>query len=252
MATESPELSDSQSRSVAATIREHLARRRISRQRLADDARISVSTLEKALGGSRPFTLGTIVRLEEALGISLRPKSEREQPDQDSAFAPASLGAYAHPAVRWLEGNYLTLRPSFEVKGAIYAYRTEIAWNADAACLVFREAERLDAPFAQKGVVSLPNKSGHIYLHTNEDGQMRLAILARPLISGEIYGVLATLASGSGNHLSPAAAPLALIPLAASAKPELGRITDKSGSYAAYRKHLDHALAPDFVRLVGL
>jgi transcriptional regulator with XRE-family HTH domain len=252
MTTESPELSESQSQAIAVVIREHLARRRISRQRLADDAKISVSTLEKALSGSRPFTLATIVRLEEALGIGLRPKREDEPAADDKGFAPAMLGAYAHPAVRWLEGNYLTLRPSFEIKGAIYAYRTEIVWDADAACLIFREAERLDAPFAQKGVVSLPNKSGHIYLHTNEDGQMRLAILTRPLIGGEIYGVLATLVSGSGTQLSPAAAPIALIPMAVGAKPELGRIAEKTASYAAYRKHLDRALAPDFVRLVTL
>ena len=43
------QLSDAQSRSVAAVIREELARRRISRKRLADQAKISISTLEKAL-----------------------------------------------------------------------------------------------------------------------------------------------------------------------------------------------------------
>jgi hypothetical protein len=55
--TESVELSDAQSRGLAAKVREELARRRISRQRLADEAKISLSTLEKALNGSRPFTL---------------------------------------------------------------------------------------------------------------------------------------------------------------------------------------------------
>src|SRR2546427_8173232 len=66
------QLSDVQSRAVAALIREEIARRRISRQRLADQAKISISTLEKALAGRRPFTLATTVRLEEALGVSLR------------------------------------------------------------------------------------------------------------------------------------------------------------------------------------
>ena len=45
------QLSDEQSRSVAALVREQLARRRISRQHLADQAKISISTLEKALAG---------------------------------------------------------------------------------------------------------------------------------------------------------------------------------------------------------
>src|SRR3954470_12273038 len=66
------QLSDVQSRAVAALVREELARRRISRQRLADQAKISISTLEKALAGRRPFTLATTIRLEEALGVALR------------------------------------------------------------------------------------------------------------------------------------------------------------------------------------
>ncbi len=56
------ELSEGQSRKIAATIREELARRRISRQQIAEKAKLSISTLEKVLGGSRPFTLATTVR----------------------------------------------------------------------------------------------------------------------------------------------------------------------------------------------
>ena len=50
-------LSDEHSRQVADQIREELARRRMSRKGLADQAKISISTLEKALSGRRPFTL---------------------------------------------------------------------------------------------------------------------------------------------------------------------------------------------------
>ena len=66
------ELSVEGSEAVALIVREELARRRLSRQWLADAARVSLSTLEKALAGSRPFTLATVVRLEGALGTSLR------------------------------------------------------------------------------------------------------------------------------------------------------------------------------------
>ena len=75
------QLSDEQSREIAETIREELARRRISRQALAEQAKLSLSTLEKVLGGRRPFTLATTVRLEQALaphvevvGPSVTPK----------------------------------------------------------------------------------------------------------------------------------------------------------------------------------
>ncbi len=75
------ELSEEQSHAVAGLVREELARRRISRQFLADQARISLSTLEKALSGRRPFTLATLIRLEEALGVKLRhPEAESRPP----------------------------------------------------------------------------------------------------------------------------------------------------------------------------
>src|SRR5438094_5175274 len=94
------QLSDDQSRAVAALIREELARRRISRQRLADQAKISISTLEKALAGRRPFTLATTIRLEEALGVALRkPNSHAQTVIQTApahgALAPSDLGSYS-------------------------------------------------------------------------------------------------------------------------------------------------------------
>src|ERR1700680_2072627 len=104
------QLSDEQSRSVAALVREQLARRRISRKRLADQAKISISTLEKALSGRRPFTLATTIRLEEALGVSLR-RSKAEAPASalpPSGLAPGELGFYSRPGVTWIEGTYLT------------------------------------------------------------------------------------------------------------------------------------------------
>src|SRR5262249_42770456 len=157
-------------------IREELARRRISRQQLAEQAKLSLSTLEKALGGRRPFTLATTVRIEQALGVSLRvvldaPPSSAPKPAASGGdVAPDSLGSYSRRAVGWLEGNYITLRPSFGEKGAIYAYRTEISWDAAASSLIFRERERSDAAYAQFGEVAVPNQSGHIYLVTNRSG----------------------------------------------------------------------------------
>src|SRR5580704_19681074 len=88
-ALETSELSEAQSRELAAKVREELARRRMSRQRLANDAKISVSTLEKALSGSRPFTLATIIRLEEALRIKLRAPGAKDK----AADAPAAGSA---------------------------------------------------------------------------------------------------------------------------------------------------------------
>ena len=241
------ELPQAQSDAIAKMVREQLARRRLSRKRLADDARISLSTLEKVLNGSRGFTLATIVRLEQALGVALRAPDQPTAPSEIQA--PAELGAYSHAAVKMLEGAYLTLRPSFEVAGAVYAYRTDLRW--DGAKLVFAESERLDAANAQAGVVSVPIPSGHIYLSTNAEGQMRLAVLGRQLRSGEMYGLLTTLFSGSGAHLQPVAAPLALIPLAAIAPPGkdlFGRITPDHSRHGDYQRRLARVVENGFAR----
>src|SRR5260370_27335792 len=90
MPTPDTQLSAEQSRQVAETIREEIARRRISRQTLAEQAKLSLSTLEKVLGGRRPFTLATTVRLRQALGVSLR-----KTPDVPGGASPPADGRVA-------------------------------------------------------------------------------------------------------------------------------------------------------------
>ncbi len=240
MLTPDKQLSAEQSRQVAETIREEIARRRISRQSLAEQAKLSLSTLEKVLGGRRPFTLATTVRLEQALGVSLR-KAQAAQPvaaQVNGDIAPEGLGAYSRRSVAWLEGIYVTLRPSFGDRGAIYAYRTEIAWDATASSLLFRESEKLDAAYSHSGEVAVPNQSGHIYLVTNRHGQHRLITVSRPRISGEMYGIITTLLAGPGSMLTPIAAPIAFLPIKAIANPTLGRISPDDANHAIYREHL--------------
>jgi transcriptional regulator with XRE-family HTH domain len=236
------QLSAEQSRMVATIVREELARRHISRQHLAEQAKISISTLEKALGGRRPFTLATMVRLEQALGLSLRKSNGHggagSQPAANGDVAPEGLGSYSRRAGAWLEGNYLTLRPSFGDKSAIYAYRTEIAWDAKASCLMFRENERLDAAYTQFGEVAIPNQSGHIYLVTNRSGQHRLITVSRPTIAGEMYGVLTTLLAGRGSQLTPIAAPIAFVPMKAMPKATFGRVGPSDPNHAAYSQYI--------------
>ena len=242
------QLSAEQSQVVAAQVREELARRRISRQQLAEKAKISISTLEKALGGRRPFTLATIVRLEEALGLKLRkPNGDGNgESHSNGDVAPDNLGSYARRGVAWLAGGYLTLRPSFGEKDAIYAYRTEIIWDEAASCLIFREAERHDAAFTQFGEVSIPNQSGHIYLVTNRHGQYRLITVARPTITGEMHGILTTLLAGRGSQLTPIAAPIAFVPLRVMPDAVFGRISAKDAKFEIYRKYLQRTVEEPF------
>src|SRR5499427_2872699 len=247
MPTPDKQLSAEQSRQIAETIREEIARRRISRQSLAEQAKLSLSTLEKVLGGRRPFTLATTVRLEQALGVALRKGSDKTPPAAvNGEVSPDGLGAYSRRAVTWLEGTYITVRPSFGDKEAIYAYRTDIAWDAPSSSLLFREGERLDAAYTQYGEVAVPNQSGHIYLVTNRHGQHRLITVSRPTILGEMYGIITTLLAGRGSLLTPIAAPIAFLPIKQIAKPTLGRLTKEDANYAIYREHLRRTMEEPF------
>src|ERR1700722_8038881 len=240
------QLSAEQSRLVAAIIREQLARRRMSRQHLADQAKISISTLEKALSGRRPFTLATTVRLEEALGVALRKGDSGELGAAPANLAPGHLGFYSRPAVSWIEGSYVTLRPSFSDPQAIFAYRTEICWDDGVSSLIFRESERVDAEFSQQGLVSVPHQSGHIYLVTNRQGQYRLVIISRPTINREMFGIMTTLRVGRGSELMPVSGPIAYVPLGALPKAEFGRIPAGHSCHQQYRKLLRRTVEESF------
>ena len=240
------DLSAEENRIISAAIREELARRRLTRQHLADLAKLSLSTLEKALSGQRSFTLATVVRLEEALQKPLR----KARSNGDGALAPETLGSYSRPAVKWLEGSYLTLRPSFSVPKGVYAYRTEITWDYALSHLVFRESDRLDTAYKQEGAVSVPHQSGYIYLVTNKLGQHRMATLSRPMIGGEMFGLLATLQSGKGASLVPIAVPIVLAPVRNFGETiRFGLIRPEDDLYAPYEKLLRRCVNEPFVVL---
>lgn len=224
---------------IVLQVREELARRRLSRQWLADQAKVSLSTLEKALSGRRPFTLTTVVRLEEALGIGLRNRSNGHESKAAGVFAPEEMGAYARPAVRWLEGEYLTLRPSFSEAGALFAYLTAIQWDEEKGYLTFSETQRVDRDYAQQGFVCFPHLSGHIYLVTAYSGQYRMALLNRPSNGGTLTGVLTTLVTGRGAELTPAGAPIALLPIGGQSEPQLGVVKPGDRCYDSYRECVD-------------
>lgn len=245
------ELQAAENTAIAGSLREELARRRISRQALADMARISLSTLEKALSGSRPFSLATVVRIEDVLGTSLRPHAESVPPPRDALLAPEHMGSYSRPAVRWIEGAYLTLRPAFSEPGAIYAYLTRITWDERKGHLAFAESERADSAFTQAGFVSMPNLSGHTYLVTSEEGQYRLIMLGRGTRERRMFGLLSTLQAGSGSQLLPVACPIALVPLEQIETPRFGVLSPGVADHAAYQDILDRAVASDFCRWHG-
>ena len=100
----------------------------------------------------------------------------------------------------------------------------------------FTKANGRTRPITQFGEVAVPNQSGHIYLVTNRHGQYRLITLARPAISGEMYGIITTLLAGRGSLLTPIAAPIAYLPIKMVASPSFGRISTDDANYTPYRR----------------
>ncbi len=247
-------LGDIDTQEIGQAVREELARRRMSRQTLADLAKLSISTLEKALSGRRPFTLATVIRLEEALGVALRHTAVENiipAAPAPSGFAPESLGGYARGSVQWLEGRYVTVRPTFGDQPGLFSYLTTIRWDEQVGHLLFEESQRVDVSFSQKGQVSFPTMSGHIYLVTSVSGQYRMAVMGRPLISGILYGILSSLMAASGTHLLPVSVPLVMIPWALDSTrgdPAFGPIENGHPAYERYRNELDAVISKGYAR----
>src|SRR5204862_6228003 len=123
---------------------------------------------------------------------------------------------------------------------------TEICWDDIFSSLIFRESERVDADYAQQGLVSVPNQSGFIYFVTNRQGQYRLVIMSRVAISGEMFGIMTTLQSGRGAELTPVSVPIAYVPVKPQVPAEYGRIASDHACYARYRAYLKRTLAEQF------
>lgn len=246
------DLTAAASRAMAERVREALARKRMSREALAHAAGISLSTLEKALAGSRPFTLSTLIRLEEALGVSLRADGAASPATAKAAdHAPDHLGGYSRVAVAWMVGGYITLRPSFTDPQAVYAYRTEIAWDETKGNLTFQESERLDTAYTQAGDVALSVRTGMTQLIVNFHGEHRLVTLGRPAIDGVMYGLLNTLQVARGGQLTPIATTIAFLPLKGQPKPAFGAVGPAHPAFAAYRTHLRRISTEAFARVLG-
>jgi transcriptional regulator with XRE-family HTH domain len=233
------------SSSAAQMIRAELARRRMSRASLANAAKISLSALEKGLSGNRPFSEAALVRIGEVLNLTLNSARATTAPDE--------LGGYARASVSWLEGNYLTIRPSAKRASDLVTYVTDITWDEAKAQLAFKELARLDKEFAQSGTVAVPHQTGHIYLNTNRHGQQRLMILRRETRGGGLYGLLLTLQKGRGAHLYSAAMPVALVPVSSLKEPpSMGAISPNHKAYVTYYMMLQKVSAENIGTLLGL
>jgi hypothetical protein len=226
-------------------IKQELARRRMSRAALANAVKISLSALEKGLSGQRKFTDAVRVRIESVLGLDLRA--------DDDGSAPDELGGYARPAVTWLEGSYLTIRPSSKKPRELLTYLTEITWDEQRHALAFKEIARIDKAYAQAGFISVPHQTGHFYFVTNVRGQHRMAMMKRHPMTGEMYGLLLTLQEERGATLVPISIPLVMVPVKINEdRMMLGKIYEDNTYYEPYKAKLARVLDEGFARVLAV
>ena len=217
----------------------------MSRQQLADKAKLSLSTLEKVLGGRRLLTLATAVRVEEALGVSLR----RSTPDADApvkdGVAPDGLGANSRRGVAWLEGVYVTPALLWRQRRDLRLSHRNSLGRGDLAPGVSRGGTRGRRVLAIRRSRGAEPVGSRLSL-TNRHGQHRLITVSRPTITGEMYGVVATLFAGRGALLTPIAAPIALSPVKNAPQAAYGRIAAGDARGAIYRDHLQRVTSEQF------
>lgn len=206
---------------------------RVSRKRLAFEAGISESSLEKILSGNRPLSFGALSKLEAALG--LEPASPSPQRAQ---IAPEDHGAYTRTAVRWMEGAYLAVRHSFHADGALIAFAVMVGWDEAHATLSFITSDDFTGPALQRGRVSFSTRTGHSYFVTSDLGRFDLMVLGRPAEGGRLSGLCTTAFLERGSPI-PASSAITFAPIELEgALPVCGRITPDAAEYAIYLEWL--------------
>ena len=78
-----------------------------------------------------------------------------------------------------------------------------------------------------------------------------LITVTRPTITGEMYGILATLLAGRGAQLTPIAAPIAFVPIDNVKGPVFGRVSKKDAQYATYREFIQRTVDEPFAMFIS-
>jgi transcriptional regulator with XRE-family HTH domain len=166
-------------------------------------------------------------------------------------IAPLYMGAYSRAAVDHYVGSYLTLRPAFRTPGNVFAYRTDIVWDADWPSLLFRESQRLDLTFQHQGRLYIPSSSMFIHLVSLTKGAMRVIMVSQLDTSASMRGVITTLNKRGATFL-PVAAPIAYIKADAFAADAFGEIGPDHPRHAGYRRLLKDTIDDGYARLIDV
>lgn len=247
MQSEVAELSEAERALVARQIQREIDRRQLSRYQLAERAKLSLSTVEKALIGQ--FSERTLVRIETAIDKKFITTAEASP--TGGVIAPEEMGAYTKKSVRNYIAEYQCIRPAFERPDMIYTYLMDISWDDEAGCLRFSEKKRADPTHTQSGFVYIPQSSPYISLVTISAGWVRHVIASQLDGQGIMRGLVQTLFNPRGNMFMPVNSPIVLRKTGGSALP-VGRFDSKSANYGQLRDLLDETFSQDFAKQISV
>ncbi|MEP3334049.1 helix-turn-helix transcriptional regulator [Sedimentitalea sp.] len=159
---------------VAHALRLILEERRMSRQKLADDAKVSRKTIDRLLTGSA-LNIETLRKLETALSAKLHEDDRKSPSDQDVPTLP-------HGAL----GTFFMTRRSFDSVGRIILSALHI--DKRPREVVFNEFQVNVGPdqtcyeYRFTGGVECSSTSSNLQLTTTDEGLLRVLSLSRPAI----------------------------------------------------------------------
>ena len=246
-------------------IRTAMIEKKITQAGLADAADCHEKTIQNLLAGKTVrdqtlFDVCMVLDLEfddlkaQWSGTGPAGQPHRDEPGQPGAgteVAPIYMGGYTREAVDHLIGSYLTLRPAFTKDDVLFAFRTDITWDASWPSLLFQEYNRPDAPYSHRGRVHVPPSSHFIHLVSLTKGAMRMILLPQIDQTETMRGLITTL-SRQGTTITPVSAPIVYRRLQDPAVADYGEIAAGSGAFDSYRALLNECLSDGHVSLIAI
>lgn len=243
-----------------ARIKTAMIEKKMTQAELADAADCHEKTIQNLMHG-RPVRDQTLFDVCMVLGLDFEEvkavwsgqSAGRDEPGKPSAakdIAPVYMGAYSRAAIDHYIGNYLTLRPSFSVPGAVVAYRTDISWDADWPSLLFSETERPDASFAHRGRLYIPASSMFIHLVSLTKGAMRMVVVSQIDRAGIMRGIITTLNKQKATFV-PVSAPILYQRMETFDGVAFGEIGADHPKHAQYAATLAEITSEGYARLIG-
>lgn len=188
---------------IVARIRDEIARKGWSQTKLAEKALLGDATIFRFFRGD--YTIKTLRRIEQALGIDL--DGEKERTDEKNMIADVRYGGYNKQLYDYYEGQYICMRPAFVDADRYMVYQMEIYWSDIGPGLMFRDK---NPGYEQGGQILVPIGTPFLHFLTLSGGSARLMTMYH-MVRGKnvMRGLSLTISSQvSGTDLHPAATPI--------------------------------------------